>query len=103
MSIVRIEVKEGRGFIGRRGNIDRWRRRWGSNGELMCWMEVERWENGKVGYGEDKKGVKNAVHDFASTVLRSVRRSNSQSPSLFPFCDLKWWFALLDRRLAGSA
>ncbi|MCD7466634.1 hypothetical protein HAX54_003541, partial [Datura stramonium] len=32
-----------------RGKVrgDKLRRRWGSNGELMCWGEVERWERGK--------------------------------------------------------
>ncbi|MCE3215231.1 60S ribosomal protein L14 [Datura stramonium] len=36
------------------------------------------------------------VHDFASVVHRSDRRTNSQSSSLLPFCALKWRFALLD-------
>ncbi|MCD9637884.1 hypothetical protein HAX54_021425 [Datura stramonium] len=35
-----------------------------------------------------------AIHGFSSAVRRSVRWSNSQSPSLLPFCDLKRRFAV---------
>ncbi|MCD9642737.1 hypothetical protein HAX54_029679 [Datura stramonium] len=89
------DVGEGRErFYRGKRDSDSLRRRWGSNGELMCWWEVERWERGeyreaeRLDIGKTKRVWKmryTAAKVFASVIRRSVHWSNAQNPIHLPY------------------